>query len=271
MIPCYNQGHFLQETLSNLEPHHHQYEVIIINDGSTSKDSATCFEMISNMGFNVIHQLNGGLAMARNKGIELAKGEYVFFLDADNMVEPEFLEAAIKVFDEDKSIAVVYGDATYFGEKNGAWIVGAFNLQKLMLANYIDACAMVRKEVLINLGGYDVTLNQIKAGWEDWEMWLKISFNGNKFKYLPIQSFKYRVAKQSMITEVAGNYTSRNAMLEYLHKKYPEYLGHQEVIKYVSKRFQPKPLKFIIKLVMYTWQRKKYDSLLAKNKIIGGI
>lgn len=271
VIPCYNQAHFLQETLSNLEPSSSVYEVIIINDGSTSKDSSAHFEMISKLGFNVIHQKNAGLAAARNAGIELAKGEFVFLLDADNMIEPNFIDAALNVFANDKSVSVIYGDASYFGNKEGDWIVGDFNLQKLMLANYIDACAIVRKDVFEKLGGYDVTLNKIKSGWEDWEMWLRISFNGGKFKYLPIKSFRYRVAEQSMITEVANNYKARNMLLDYLHKKYPNQLGHGEVIQYVSKRFKPKPFKFIAKLAMYTWSRKRYDRLLQENKIIKGI
>lgn len=270
VIPCYNQGHFLQETLSNLEPNNSLYEVIIINDGSTSNDSSAHFETISKLGYRVVHQENAGLSAARNAGIALGSGKYVLLLDADNKIELAFLAEAVNVLEKNDNVAVVYGDAQYFGTKSGMWEVGNFNLQKLMLSNYIDACAIVRKSVFEELGGYDTNI-LMRAGWEDWEMWLRIAFNGKVFHYIPRLSFHYRVADKSMVTKLAGSYETRNNLIDYLHSKFPGKLGHLEVMEYVSRRFKPHPFKFIIKISLFSWFRNSYNSLAKKNKIVNSV
>jgi glycosyltransferase involved in cell wall biosynthesis len=212
-----------------------------------------------------------GLAAARNKGISEAKGDYILLLDADNLIYLEFLEQAVKILDLNASVAVVYSDAEYFGNKTGRWTVGEFNLQKLMIANYIDACAIVRKSVFDELGGYDIKMKEIKSGWEDWEMWLRIAFAGKKFYYWPQIGFKYRITGESMIAGIKNSYQVRNELSEYLHKKYPAFLGHQHITDFVLKRFKPHPFKFLVKLSMLSWFNKHYQKLLSNNRIIRGI
>ena len=219
----------------------------------------------------MIDQVNKGLAGARNTGIALAKGDYIMLLDADNIVERSFLDKAVKLFEEDPNIAVVYSDAEYFGSKAGKWEVGEFNLQKLMINNYIDACAIVRKKVFDELGGYDTHMKEIKSGWEDWEMWLRIAFSGRQFRYIPETGFKYRVNSDSMIGGIAGSYEARNKLTAYLHDKYPAHLGHQHITKFVVKRFKPHPIKFIAKLSMITWFKKYNQKLVGQNRIIKGL
>ena len=271
IIPCYNQGHYLNEALSNLEPRNNDYEVIIINDGSTDKITISELELCTHKGFQVINQVNKGLAEARNIGIEKSTGDFIMLLDADNCVQLDFIYNALNVFESDTNVAVVYSDALYFGQKKGRWVVGEFNLQKLMIDNYIDACAMVRKNVFTQLGGYDSKMKEIKSGWEDWEMWLRISFSGKKFVYLPEIGFKYRVHKESMIGEIKNNYQVRNMLNEYIHNKYPAQIGHQHISNFVLKRFKPHPVHFLVKLVLMAWFTKHYNQLLSKNKIIRGI
>ena len=271
IIPCYNQGIYLKEVLSNLEPDAPDYEVIIINDGSTEQETIAQLEVFKNRKYKIIEQVNLGLAAARNAGILEAKGVYIMLLDADNYVHLDFIKLAEKVLESTPDVAVVYSDAEYFGQKKGRWIVGKFNLQKLMIANYIDACAMVRKSVFEELGGYDTQMKEIKSGWEDWEMWLRIAFSGKQFYYLPQVGFKYRVSDESMIGGIKNSYEIRNKLTAYLHKKYPAYLGHDHITDFVLKRFKPHPLKFLVKISLLSWFNKRYQKLLAENKIIKGI
>lgn len=271
IIPCYNQGVYLKDALSGFVPESTDYEVIIINDGSTDNRTLLEFDELRAKQYKIIDQQNSGLAAARNAGIFVAKGEYILLLDADNIVKPEFIDAATKILDTDPGIAVVYSDAEYFGTKKGRWKVGSFNLQKLMIDNFIDACAMVRKSVFIELGGYDTEMKNIKSGWEDWEMWLRISFAGKRFYYWPHIGFMYRVSPHSMIGGIKNSYEVRNKLTDYLHKKYPYLLGHQYITEFVLKRFKPHPAKFFVKLSMLAWFNKKYQQLLSKNKIIKGI
>lgn len=271
VIPCYNQGQYLNDSLEGYLPGNDIYEIIIVNDGSTAAETITALTTYKEKGYQVIDQKNAGLAAARNTGIAAAKGKYIMLLDADNVVKFDFIEKAIKVFESDAGIAVVYSDAEYFGQKQGNWVVGAFNLQKLMIENYIDACAMVRKDVFEELGGYDTEMKAIKAGWEDWEMWLRISFTGKKFYYWPHTGFKYRVNSDSMIGGIKNSYEIRNRLTDYLHDKYPAQLGHQHITEHVLKRFKPHPVKFLIKLGMIAWFNKKYQQLVSRHKLIKGI
>ncbi|RYE53660.1 MAG: hypothetical protein EOP48_13920 [Sphingobacteriales bacterium] len=192
-------------------------------------------------------------------------------LDADNKVEPTFLAEAVRIFENSPGVAVVYSDALYFGKKEGPWIVGDFNLQKMMIENYIDACAMVRKAVFDELGGYDTQMKQIKSGWEDWEMWLRLAFAGKEFRYWPHTGFRYRVNEDSMIGGINNSYEIRNKLTQYLHDKYPDKLGHQFITAYVKKRFKPHPFKFLVKLSMNTWFNNKYQRLVNQNKVMNGL
>ena len=269
IIPCYNQGHYLKDALSGFDPGNEDYEIIIVNDGSGQ--GLNEIDHFRAQGFTILDQANAGLAAARNTGIAHARGQYIMLLDADNKVEAVFIKAAAAILDTDPDVAVVYSDALYFGSKTGPWKVGEFNLQKLMIANYIDACAMVRKSVFEELGGYDTEMKNIKSGWEDWEMWLRIAFSGKKFRYWPEIGFHYRVDNGSMIGDIKNSYEVRNNLTSYLHNKYPGKLGHEYITEFVVKRFKPHPFKFIIKLTMISWFHRKYQQLLNKNKIMKGI
>lgn len=268
VIPCYNQGHFLQDALSGYIPENELYEIIIVNDGSTAPETMEALAELRAKGYLVIDQANAGLSAARNTGISRARGNYIMLLDADNKVELSFVEEAASILDGNADMAVVYSDAQYFGEKTGNWIVGSFNLQQLMIENYIDACAMVRRSVFEELGGYDTNM---KKGWEDWEMWLRIAFSCKKFYYLPKTGFHYRVNKNSMVSGVRSNYKTRNEIVDYLHAKYPDKLGHIHITKFVVRRFRPNPFLFLTKLSMITWANKKYQKLVKEHKMINGI
>lgn len=268
IIPCYNHGQYLPEVLSNLDPISSDYEVIIVNDGSTQDETLKALNIYRAKGFQVIDQVNQGLSAARNTGILNSKGSFILMLDADNTIEKSYIEHAVRAFEEDSAVAVVYSDAEYFGDKSGRWDVGPFNLQRLMIANYIDACAMIRKTILDELGGYDI---EMKGGWEDWEMWLRIALAGKKFHYIPQIGFKYRVYPTQMSGIIRNNYENRNRLTAYLHQKYPAYLGHQHITDFVLIRFKPNPMHFIVKLSMLAWFNKQYQKLLTKNKIIDGI
>lgn len=257
--------------LFNVSPDNGEYEVIIINDGSDEAETMLQLDIFRKKKYTVIDQANLGLAAARNTGIAAARGAYILFLDADNCIEPDFLQQAVKVLEAEPDVAVVYSDALYFGHKEGRWVVGEFNLQRLMIANYIDACAMVRKSVFNELGGYDTAMKTIKSGWEDWDMWLRIAFSGKQFRYLPLIGFRYRVAPESMIAGINKSYEIRNRLTTYLHQKYPNQLGHQHINELVIKRFKPHPFKFIIKLGMMAWFNKHYQKLVGKNKVIDSI
>ncbi len=218
IIPCYNHGKYIQETLDSIERARGKYllEVIIVNDGSTDIETITVLKNIEEKGYFVINQKNGGLGNARNNGIRIAKGKYILPLDSDNIVEKPYLNEAIEILETQLNVDIVYGNALYFGEKSGGWIVGHYDFESLKRRNYIDACAVYRKSIWENTGGYDEKMP--KMGLEDWDFWINCSLHQYHFFYLDKFCFSYRVLKNSMIRQVK-HYDLLN-ILFYLNLKY---------------------------------------------------
>ncbi|HNP68249.1 MAG TPA: glycosyltransferase [Aequorivita sp.] len=231
VIPCYNMGAYIKEAVDSISTfqNSNKIELIIVNDGSTQEETLRVLEELEKEGFCVLHQENEGLAMARNNGIALSKGDYIIPLDADNKIRPEFISTAIETFSKNNDVDIIYSDAAYFGEKTGRWTVGKFHFPKLLMANYIDACACYKRSVWEKLGGYDKDMPVM--GSEDWDFWLRAHLKGFNFIYIPEILFDYRVRTDSMVAN-----TKRNGSLiaEYMFKK-PELANFKEVRNYIWK------------------------------------
>lgn len=223
IIPCYNHGQYLVEAIESVELCEDKdlYEIIIINDGSTDPGTIKILQQFSDEGYHVINQKNQGLGAARNNAIKAAKGEYILPLDSDNKIRPDYIYESIKILDEQPNIAVVYGDAEYFGEQSGRRFVGEFNLQKMMIRNYIDACAVFRISVWERTGGYDE--NMPVMGLEDWDFWLSLSFQNCLFFHINKVMFEYRVRNNSMLRSISK--VSHKSIDDYLNNKYNRYLN----------------------------------------------
>lgn len=245
------------------------FELIIVNDGSTDSATIDIFTELEKAGYRIIHQVNMGLAAARNAGIKAAIGQYILPLDADNKIRPEYLTEAISVMDQQADVGMLYGNAAYFGDKSGDWVVGDFNLQRLMIGNYIDACAVVRKSVFEQLGGYETTMKLF--GLEDWELWLRMSFAGFKFHYVNKVLFDYRVVSTSMSKALVKSYEKRNLAEGLIEQKYADKMGGHFILYHYVKRFKKNPFSFLTKLVLLSWFPGIYHRLLKKNKIVKGL
>ncbi len=198
-IPCYNHGEFLREAIASLESRpRDRCEVIIINDGSTDANTLAYFEELQGQGFAVIHQANLGLATARNTAIAAARGRYILPLDADNRLRPGYIERSIEILDRDPEVGVVYGDVEFFGDQIGRWELPDFDLTRLLLGNFIDACAAFRKSIWADCGGYDPHIPD-QLGYEDWDFWLSVAALGWKFHHIPEVMYEYRVRSDSMV------------------------------------------------------------------------
>ena len=270
IIPCYNQGHFLKDALQGLEEFNSTLiEVIIINDGSTDESTIKVCRQLEADGYYVIFQENQGLAAARNRGLASARGEFILPLDSDNKIRAAYLTEALQIMDRDPQVAVVYANAEYFGMRTGIWRPGPFNMQRLMLSNYIDACAVIRKSVLDKIGYYDTGMKYM--GWEDWDLWLRIAFAGCQFGFIDKTLWDYRVREDAMSKEVYSNYEKPNTLEQYVNAKYPHHMGGEYVTAFFVKRFTVNPFLFIVKLVIRSYFPGYYNKLLKKNKIRNGI
>jgi len=220
---CYNHGLYLDEMVESvrLSLSGLSYEHILVNDGSTDAFTLQKLEELAAAGITVITQPNAGLGAARNCGIRQACGGYILPLDSDNKLCPDFVQQALAILEQAPKVGVVYGDALLFGEKSGYAKVGPFNLQRLMLSNYIDACAIFRKSAWDSLGGFDEKREIMM--WSDWDFWLRAAFEGYRFHYLPMAAFSYRVLSQSMVH--GANRAQYLEAAAFFYKKHEQYLG----------------------------------------------
>ncbi len=217
IIPCYNHGEYIEEAIESINQCEQKdlYEVIIVNDGSTENKTIEVLKKLETSGYQILHQQNLGVGAARNNGIKAARGEFILPLDSDNKIKEQFLLKAIKIFDKDISIAVIYSDSIFFGEQNLLKKAGLFDSDKLIIGNYIDACAFFRKSAWEAVEGYDE--NMPYMGYEDWDFWLKLAHNQYKFHYLNEVLFEYRVSADSMMRKLEP--AKRRLVFDYIIKK----------------------------------------------------
>jgi glycosyltransferase involved in cell wall biosynthesis len=203
IIPCFNHGEFLPEAVASVKNlGRRDVELIVVDDGSTDERTPKEMDALEALGIRVIRQENCGLAAARNAGILASTGKYILPLDADNHLRDGWIDRGIRILDEDPRVGVVYGDIDYFGIRTGRCGVGPFDPDRLLKWNFIDACALYRRAVWEQNGGYDGKMPV--QGLEDWDFWLGAYERGWRFEYLPQIMFEYRVAKDSMLTRTAG-------------------------------------------------------------------
>lgn len=195
IIPCYDDGDYLIDAVASVERNAPaDTELIVVDDGSTQPRTRQVFAALRKAGRRVIEGPHSGLSAARNVGIEASAGDYFLPLDADNRLLPGFAAEAVALLDADPAAGVVYGDRHEFGARTRDVSVPELDLPAMLWSNYIDACAVVRRAVWSDVGGYDIAFNE----WEDWDFWLGAAGRGWRFLHLPKTTFEYRIRPDSL-------------------------------------------------------------------------
>jgi glycosyltransferase involved in cell wall biosynthesis/GT2 family glycosyltransferase len=224
IIPCHDDGDYLIEAVASVQRHAPDAELIIVDDGSTQPRTGEVLAALGEAGHRVIEQPHGGLSAARNTGIAASAGDYFLPLDADNRLLPGFAAEAVALLDADSAAGVVYGDRREFGSRSGDVTVPEFDLPRMLSGNYIDACAVVRREVWSEAGGYDVALE----AWEDWDFWLGAAARGWRFVRIPRPAFEYRIRPDSLHQRFLRR-TDYLPVLRRVYEKYPQLVSEHAV------------------------------------------
>lgn len=186
IIPTYNREKYISETIySVLNQSYKALEVLIIDDGSTD-NTQKIVETIAAEDSRVkyIYQINAERSAARNKGIKIAQGEFIAFLDSDDLWSPTKLEKQIKLFNDNLSLVMVVTWWDMFDntattlrkiELPAIQDINSGNFHKLMVvANRIgSATPLIRKDIILQQ-----SLFRDICPFEDWEFWTRISMQG---------------------------------------------------------------------------------------------
>lgn len=189
VIPCYNYAHKLERTVkSALNQTFPAHEIIIVDDGSTDNTGRLGRELADRYDtVRYIHQENAGVANARNAGIAASQSEFICCLDADDQIEPRFLEACVFALKADRTLGIAYTGLTMLKEDGtralSQWPpadpdydkqLSARNKDDLKGVNQVPTCNVFRKEAWRRTGGYKQKYAPLGAGAEDGEFWSRI-------------------------------------------------------------------------------------------------
>ncbi|HVM59858.1 MAG TPA: glycosyltransferase [Verrucomicrobiae bacterium] len=156
-----------------------QWEWILINDGSTEAEALRILDEYRRKDPRirvVDHSQNKGLSAARNTGFREARSEFVFQLDADDLIEPTALEKMVWHLMASPHAAFTKGLTVGFGSQEYLGPRGFESRTLFLQENQVTATCMVRQSVHQAVGGYD---EEIRGGLEDWDFWLKAAAHGH--------------------------------------------------------------------------------------------
>ena len=197
IIPCFNSGRTLKRTISSIKNQSWFHkEIILVNDGSTDDFTIQIInELKDEKILKLINQENSGLASARNTGVKNSSGNYLFFLDADDWVDPKTLEMMHKYLEKNIKYGYVFSDIYLEGERKG-FSEKEFNLFEQLFLNHIPYSIFISKQEFVNNGFYD---EKMISGYEDWELNLRLASNNVFGKRIPIPLFHYNVQNSGML------------------------------------------------------------------------
>lgn len=198
MIPAYNAGAYIGETIQSLIRQTLSLaEVIVVDDCSSDQTCSIVNQLVSDSGGKVcLHRqlTNQGVSAARNLGVDKAKGDWILFMDADDIAEPDLVEAQYQRINQlqenwDEPVILAYSAYSQI-DSAGDWIPGIHRSRQMLpeetlgyelVRNQIitTSGALVRKDAFLQTGGFDRSLKYS----EDWDLWLRLAQRGG-FAYV---------------------------------------------------------------------------------------
>lgn len=228
IIPCYRQARYLPEAIDSiLRQTYSNIEIIVVNDGSDDETG----EVAKSYGDRVryVWKENGGLSSARNAGLAAANGEWIQFLDADDLIHPAKIETQLRESRAEDEPDIIYSDYRYFADERPTeeWrgpdvqLDSGHEFQSFLerwersLTIPIHAL-LYRSTCFERWGNFDTSL----PAREDWDWHLRCAFHRAKFQFVPGDLVRYRVHGKSMCRDnqsmMAGR---RRCLCKWMQKK----------------------------------------------------
>jgi glycogen(starch) synthase len=204
VIPYFKLDEHLGETLESVWAQTYpEIEVVVVNDGSLRAQDAFVLELDADPRITVVTQPNTGLSAARNTGAAVARGEFVLPLDADDVIEPTFVERCLQALDQDPELAYVTTwvdymepDGTPYPEGTGGYAPFG-NWSRLLERNNVGGtCVALMRRRIFERG---FRWNHELTSFEDWMLYLELARAGLHGAVVPERLLRYRVRPDSMM------------------------------------------------------------------------
>jgi glycosyltransferase involved in cell wall biosynthesis len=206
VIPAYNAERTIVETITSVQQQTlSNFELIVINDGSTDR-TLELLQSIEDNRLKVFSYENGGLPVARNRGISHATGEFIAFLDADDLWTPDKLELQLAALQQHPEAGVAYSWTSYFldGEEESTFPFSPIFFEgnvydKLLVNNFIanGSNILVRRNAIESVGEFEPTLKSS----EDWDFYIRLAAKWH-FVVVPKHQILYRQSSNAMTSKV---------------------------------------------------------------------
>jgi len=260
-MPLFNGEKYVEEAiLSVLSQTIADWELIVVDDGSTDQSLEIARKFESEK-VQVLSQINSGASVARNRGLEQAKGEFIKFLDADDLLDKDCLEKQISIQNELSENQIVFGDYSFIDEQGNLLHQHQFD-QLTLLKNdpeyfflthweILITCPLHRKIHLQKIGGFD---EKLPYGQES-DLHFRLANAGVEFVYSPHKVFCYRSHGEA--TRISGKREEAkggiNPVIIYKFNKYENLLLN----KYGE--LSPKFKRLYYK-IFFNFSRKFFDT-----------
>lgn len=218
IIPTYNREKLIIETISSVQSQtYSNIEILVIDDGSSDNTNQVLSSFIKSRHVKYIFQENKGLSAARNEGIRQSTGEFVAFLDSDDLFLPDKIKSQVKFFNSYPDISIVHCDFEKFDDVGNLGIRDTSYFQESIYPNILwhwkmlmaTSCVMLRRTILDHLGGFDENLSWA----EDLDLWARFA-RYYMYGHIPHVLVKIRVHEEEM------SFDKRD-----LHEKFEVYLN----------------------------------------------
>lgn len=265
IIPAYNAEKTIQETIESvLNQTFPDLELIIINDGSTD-GTLEVISSIKDSRIQVLSFPNSGAQKSRNRGIEQAVGEYLSFIDADDLWTPDKLERQLKALQDNPEAGVAYSWTDYIDE-SGEPLPGGQHFkythhvyERLLLGDFIGSGSnpLIRQEAFSQVGNFDESL----LGGQDWEMWIRLA---SKYQFTVVTATQvlYRQSAHSWSANLERQEKGYNQVIE-------KSLGNApETIQKRRKEIIANRYKFLTFDALESGVSRKYSLMAARFLLI---
>ncbi|HEX2392257.1 MAG TPA: glycosyltransferase [Solirubrobacterales bacterium] len=209
VIPYYRLHEHVEETVASaFAQTHPRLEVIVVNDGSFHDADWALAEVATRYPVTVLTQMNAGLGAARNFGISQSRGRYVVPLDADDTIEPSFVERGVALLESQPDVAYVTSWSRYVDERGFEYEPPGVGYQPLRndtelvrVTNVAAAATSVIRRRLFDLG---FAYSQDLTSFEDWSFYRDLGEHGHEGIVIPERLFRYRIRRESMLRAIGG-------------------------------------------------------------------
>lgn len=229
IIPCYKKAQYIGTTLESMQRQTYpSLEIIVVDDGSPDNTREVVAPYLHTMpNLRYIHQPNAGVSAARNNGIRSSNGLYVMALDADDAIEPTYVQRCAEYLSAHPEVKLVYTLADTFGNRTGNWDLPPYSFEALLWTNMVHYCAMYRREDFDRTDGYNT--NMVK-GFEDWDYWLYLLRPDDRVHCIQERLFHWRVLEVSRSLDADNN--MQTLLRQLYHNHEPLYRPYLQDIVY---------------------------------------